>query len=178
MGEASTVSGELDGGRSWLSVREAAGYLGVSEPTIFRWMKDGLLSFYKIGNATRFSRDGLDSVIRKNTGTAEAEAVASRCAACGHAILVDGRMQGAGKLYFRPDRSRFWILEESLVPIRARVCPVCGHVQIHADADKLRRLLPGPDDNAKSAESAKGAESVESAESAERVERTESGENE
>jgi len=152
MGEVNATAGALEGGRRWLSVREAAEYLGVSEPTIFRWMKEGLLSFYKIGNATRFSREGLDTVIRKSTGTAEAEAVASRCAACGHAILVDGRIQGAGKLYFRADRSRFWVLEESLVPVRARVCPACGHVQIHADADKLRRLLPGADDNGENTE--------------------------
>ncbi len=39
--------------KKWFSVKEAAAYLGKSEPTIFRWMKDGTLSFYKVGRATR-----------------------------------------------------------------------------------------------------------------------------
>ena len=80
----------------WYSVREAAEYLGVSEPTIFRWMKDGQLSFFKIGGSTRFSKEVLDSVIEKSTGRKEAEASAGRCAACGHNILVEGVVRGAG----------------------------------------------------------------------------------
>ena len=83
-----------------------------------------------------------DAVVEKTTGSKEAEAAQGRCAACGHSILVEGRLQGMGKLYFKPDRTRFWTLEESLVSTRARVCPACGYVQLHADADKLRRLQP------------------------------------
>ena len=78
--------------KRWYSIRDAADYLGVSEPTIYRWMKDQTLSFYKIGGSTRFSREGLDAVIEKTTGRKEAEASAGRCASCGHGILIDGRM--------------------------------------------------------------------------------------
>ena len=62
--------------RRWYTVQEAAEYLGVSQPTIFRWMKDGQLSFYKIGGSTRFVREGLDAVIEKTTGSKEAEGAA------------------------------------------------------------------------------------------------------
>lgn len=126
----------------WYTVRDAAHYLGVSQPTIFRWMKEGLLSFYKVGGATRFSREGLDAVIEKTTGRAEAEAAAGRCAVCGHGVLVDGRMQGTGRLYFRPDKTRFWVFAESLVGIRAKVCAACGYIQMHADTSKLNKLMP------------------------------------
>ena len=125
------------------TIPEAAAYLGVSEPTIYRWMKDGILSFYKIGNATRFSRESLDAVIEKQTGRKEAEAAQGRCAACGHSVLVGGRMQGTGRLYFRPDRTRFWTFQESLVPVVARVCAACGYIQLNADTEKLSRLRPG-----------------------------------
>jgi len=37
--------------KQWYSVREAAEYLAVSQPTIFRWMKEGHLSFYKVGGS-------------------------------------------------------------------------------------------------------------------------------
>jgi excisionase family DNA binding protein len=129
-------------GRDWFTIDEAAAYLDVSRPTVFRWMKQGLLSFYKVGGSTRFTREGLDAVIEKSTGQKEAEAAAGRCAACGHSTLVEGRLQGAGRLYFHPDHTRFWVFAESLVPTKARVCPACGHVQLHADVVRLERLMP------------------------------------
>jgi excisionase family DNA binding protein len=126
----------------WFSVRDAADYLGVSQPTIFRWMKEGLLSFYKVGGATRFSREGLDAVIEKSTGRKEAEAASGKCAACGHGVLLAGRLQGTGLLHFKPDKTKFWTFEESLVPTRAHVCAACGYLQLHADTAKLGRPTP------------------------------------
>ncbi len=128
--------------KRWHSVAEAAEYLDVSQPTIFRWMREGLLSFYKVGGSTRFSKEGLDAVVEKTTGRKEAEAAAGRCAACGHNILVEGRVQGTGRLYFKPDRTRFWVFKESLVPLRARVCAACGFIQFNVDAEKLSKLRP------------------------------------
>jgi len=142
-GRASDGPETAAGAKSWYSIREAADYLGVSEPTIYRWMKEELLSFYKVGGSTRFEREGLDAVIEKTTGRKEAEAVQGRCAACGHGILVDGRLQGTGRLYFKPQKTKFWVWAESLVGLRARVCAACGFVQVHADTEKLRRLRPG-----------------------------------
>lgn len=126
--------------KDWFSIKEAADYLGISQPTIFRWMRQGTLSFYKIGGSTRFSKEGLDAVVEKTTGQKEAEIVASKCAACGHSILVDGQLQGTGRLYFRPDKAKFWVLSEGLVPTRSRVCAACGYIQIHADTSKLKQL--------------------------------------
>ena len=125
----------------WLTVEQAGDYLQVSRPTIFRWMKQGLLSFYKIGGATRFSKEGLDAVVEKTTGLKEAEAAFGRCAACGHNVLVEGSLQGTGKLYFRPSKSKFWVLSESLVPLRARVCAACGYIHVHADTTKMKKLV-------------------------------------
>ena len=136
-----TSEGVQEGRKApWYSIPEAATYLGVSKPTIFRWMKDGLLSFYKIGGSTRFSKEGLDAVIEKTTGRKEAEAAAGRCAACGHNMLIEGRLRGAGRLYFQPAKTKFWVFEESMVPTSARVCPACGYIQLHVDTAKLNRL--------------------------------------
>ena len=135
-------SASFDEDKKWFSVKEAAEYLGISQPTVFRWMKEGLLSFYKVGNSTRFSQESLDAVIEKTTGSKEAEAVKGQCAACGHSILLEGRLQGTSRLYFRPDRTRFWTFEESLVSVRARTCAACGFIQMYADTEKLNRLRP------------------------------------
>lgn len=134
---------KAQGERRWYTIPEAAEYLGVSEPTIFRWMRDGYLSFYKVGNATRFAQEGLDAVIEKATGRKEAEAAAGRCASCGHNVLLPGRLRGAGQLYFQPDKTKFWTFHESMVSTRARVCAACGYVHLHADIDTLSRLRPG-----------------------------------
>lgn len=129
--------------KRWYSVAEAAEHLDVSVPTIFRWMKSGLLSFHKVGGSTRFTREGLEAVVEKTTGQKEAEAAAGRCASCGHGELVEGLLQGTGKLYFRPEKTKFWVWTEGLVPTRARCCAACGHVQLHADTARLGRLKPG-----------------------------------
>lgn len=128
--------------KDWFTVEEAADYLGVSVPTVFRWMKGGTLSFFKMGGATRFSREGLDAVVEKTTGSKEAEAAAGKCASCGHGVLVAGRLQGTGRLYFKPEKTRFWVWDESLVETQAKVCAACGFIQIHADTRKLGRLRP------------------------------------
>lgn len=128
--------------KQWYSVPDAAAYLGVSQPTIFRWMKDGLLSFYKVGGGTRFSREGLDAVIEKTTGRKEAEAVAGKCAACGHTVLIEGRLQGTGRLYFRPAKTKFWTFVEPMVDVTAKTCAACGYIHLHADTAKLKKLRP------------------------------------
>ena len=126
--------------QNWYTVQEAADYLGVSQPTIFRWMKQGVLSFYKVGGSTRFAKEGLEAVIEKTTGQREAEAAAGRCAACGHSVLVEGKLQGTGNLFFRPAKTKFWVFAEALVPTQCRVCTACGYIQLHADTAKLKRL--------------------------------------
>ena len=68
---------------------------------------------------------------------------AGRCAACGHGILVDGRLQGTGRLYFKPDETKFWVFADSMVGVRARVCAACGFIQMHADTGKLGKLKAG-----------------------------------
>ena len=126
---------------SWLSIAEAAEYLGISEPTIYRWMRDGKLSFYKVGDSTRFRRENLDMVVEKHTGAHEADYYGSRCVACGHSRLVRGRVQSTGRVYFKPDHTRFLTLHQSLVGVEARVCPKCGFVQMFTNTEHLGRLL-------------------------------------
>ncbi len=124
------------------TIKEAAAYLKVSEPTLYRWMKEGSLSFFKVGGSTRFSRDGLDALFEKTTGTREVEAVRRRCAVCGHSVLVEGMVRSTGQMYFKPDKARFWTLKESLVQTRAKVCTACGYLQLFVDAERLDELLP------------------------------------
>ena len=40
--------------KKWYSIGEAAEYLDVGEPTLYRWMRDGKITFRKVGDSTRF----------------------------------------------------------------------------------------------------------------------------
>src|SRR5438874_7489874 len=48
----------------WYSIREAAEYLDVGEPTLYRWMREGKITFRKVGDSTRFWQEDLDSVMQ------------------------------------------------------------------------------------------------------------------
>jgi len=125
----------------WFTAREAADYLGLSEPTIFRWMREGRLSYFKLGGATRFRQENLDLVARKVTGKEEGSQSAARCAVCGHAFLLPGRVRSTGRVHFEPARTKFFVLADSTVALDARACPGCGHVEMFADTAKLARLM-------------------------------------
>jgi Zn ribbon nucleic-acid-binding protein len=93
-----------------------------------------------VGRATRFTRESLDAVVRKQTSQVEAEAAVLRCAACGHSDLIEGQVQSTGLVYFKPLVTRFWTLQDSMVKLRASACAACGHIQLHADTEKLAQL--------------------------------------
>jgi excisionase family DNA binding protein len=132
-----------------MTPEEAAEFLGVGRATIFRWMRDGKLSHVKVGRATRFRQRDLEAVQRQVTATDQAVQLGTRCAVCGHGFLLAGTARSTGKLYFQPDRAKFWVLTDSMAELKAYACPVCGHVQMHADTAKLAKLMK-PEDEAAS----------------------------
>jgi excisionase family DNA binding protein len=141
--ERSQVVGRDD---EWLTVKEAARYLKVSEATIFRWMKSGRLSYCKFGNSTRFRRSFLDRTAERVNDPDDTGDLVPRCSVCGHTELVPGKLVSAGSVSFQLDDTRFWTLSPSGVPVRVLACTACGHVELFADAiriDNLKRRSPG-----------------------------------
>ena len=120
-------------------------------------MRDGTLSFFKLGGATRFRRENLDLVARKVTGKEEGAQRAARCAVCGHGFLLPGNVRSTGKIYFMPEKTKFFVLSESVVDVTAQACPACGHVEMFADTSKLAKLMKEKD-----AEASKQADDEES----------------
>jgi len=126
--------------RRWMTIKEAAEYLDVSEQTVYRWMREGVITYYKIGESTKFRPEDLDAVVRKHTSYIEAERVLTRCPRCGHSDLTEGRIQSTGRIYFRPKKVRFFTVHEPMVELEARVCPRCGYVLLFADTEKMKVL--------------------------------------
>jgi excisionase family DNA binding protein len=126
----------------WYTTKEASEYLKVSQMTIFRWMKAGKLTHFKIGGSLRFTKENLDQIAMKNTGSVEAEKRTESCSVCGNSELIEGKLQGTGRLYFKPAKTKFFVFAESLVGLNTKMCSACGYIQMFGDTDKMDRLKP------------------------------------
>jgi excisionase family DNA binding protein len=124
----------------WYSIKEAAEYLDVGEPTLYRWMKDGKLTYRKVGDSTRFLREDLDAVVEVHPSAADVDKVTLICPLCHHDQLVEGRVRGAGLVYFMPKKTKFWTLRDSTIQTRCRMCTQCGGVFWYGDLSKLRKI--------------------------------------
>lgn len=124
----------------WFTIRDAADYLQVGEPTIYRWMRDGKITFRKIGDSTRFLQEDLDAVVvihhSGKNGAADL-----KCPSCGSDQLIEGKCQSTGNLYFVPEKAKFWTLKTSTVALKSRMCKNCGYIIMKGDTKHLSNLL-------------------------------------
>ena len=124
----------------WYSIREAAEYLDVGEPTLYRWMREGKITYRKVGDSTRFWQQDLDSVMEVYHSTKDLDQVREVCPFCRHDELITGKVRGAGLVYFVPKKTRFWTLKDSFVETTARMCARCGGISWFGDTVKLAAL--------------------------------------
>ena len=47
----------------WFTIKDAAAYLEIGEPTIYRWMRDCRMTYRKVGDSTRFLQEDLDALV-------------------------------------------------------------------------------------------------------------------
>ena len=124
----------------WYTIKEAAAYLDVGEPTMYRWMRDGRITFRKVGDSTRFLQGDLDAVVRVHPSTKNIEAVHDFCPVCHHGEMVQGHVQSTGLCYFRPIKTSFWSFLTGNIGTEARMCSRCGAVIWYGDTEKLASL--------------------------------------
>jgi excisionase family DNA binding protein len=124
----------------WYSIGEAAEYLDVGEPTLYRWMREGKITFRKVGDSTRFWQEDLDSVMQVFHSAKDVEKVREVCPICRHDELVEGKVRGTGLVYFVPKKTKFWTLKDSFVETTARMCTRCGAIAWFGDTGKLAKL--------------------------------------
>jgi excisionase family DNA binding protein len=124
----------------WYSIGEAAEYLDVGEPTLYRWMREGKITYRKVGDSTRFWQEDLDSVMEVFHSARDAEKVREVCPICHHDEMVEGKVHGTGLNYFVPNKTRFWTLKDSYVGTIVRMCTRCGAIAWFGDTAKLGAL--------------------------------------
>lgn len=125
---------------AWYSIKEAADYLGVTEPTIYRWMRDGSITYRKIGDSTRFLQEDLDSHVQVFRSARDADQVREFCPVCHHNDLISGRVQSTGLNYFYPEKTKFWTFKTSHIETQARMCTRCGAIVWFGDMSKLSQI--------------------------------------
>ena len=138
------MSDKTESRPQWFGIKEAADYLEVGEPTLYRWMRDGKITFRKIGDATRFLQADLDAMVEVHHSSREAQQVKEICPLCRHDTLIVGTVRGTGLVYFQPAKTKFWTLKDSMVSIQARMCTRCGFVASFGDVAKLAALQVKP----------------------------------
>jgi excisionase family DNA binding protein len=135
-------------GPAWFTIKQAAEYLEVGEQTLYRWMREGKITYRKIGDATRFLKEDLEEVVQIFRSAKEAEAAKELCPLCHHDFLSAGGIRSTGLIYFRPDDAKFWSLRDANIKTSAKMCPNCGAITLFGDVAKLAKLRgskPQPD---------------------------------
>jgi excisionase family DNA binding protein len=133
-------SSEVQEKRKWYSIREAAEYLDVGEPTLYRWMREGKITYRKVGDSTRFWQEDLDSVMEVFHSAKDVEKAREVCPVCRHDDLVEGKVRSTGLNYFAPGKTKFWTLKDSFVETTAKMCARCGAIVWFGDVPKLATL--------------------------------------
>jgi excisionase family DNA binding protein len=124
----------------WYGIKEAAEYLDVGEPTIYRWMREGKITYRKVGDSTRFWKEDLEAVMEVFHSTKAVDQVRALCPVCRHDELIDGRVQSSGVNYFRPKKTKFWTFRDGNVETQSKMCARCGAIVWFGDLQKLETL--------------------------------------
>jgi len=64
-----------------------------------------------------------------------------QCPICSSTHLEPGSIQSTGRIYFRPENTKFLTATTNDVPLVANICMACGHVMLVGDLRKAERLL-------------------------------------
>jgi excisionase family DNA binding protein len=146
--EEDTMSKSTDLGEKphWYTIKKAAEYLDVGEPTIYRWMRDGRITFRKVGDSTRFLKEDLEAMVQVHPSPQDVDRATSFCPLCHHNELINGRVQSTGLIYFKPEKTKFWTFKDANVQTNARMCTRCGHIVNFGDVSKLGAIQVDKDD--------------------------------
>src|SRR4051812_31009093 len=126
--------------KKWYTIKEAAEYLDVGEPTLYRWMRENKITYRKVGDSTRFWQEDLDAVMEVFHSARDLDKARELCPVCRHDELVLGSVRTTGLNYFTPGKTKFWTLKDSFVPTTAKMCARCGAIVWFGDLEKLSAL--------------------------------------
>ncbi len=122
----------------WYTIKEASKYLGIGEPTLYRWMRDKKITYRKIGDSTRFTKQDLDAFVRIVPSEKDVSQVQEICPICHSEGLTDGLFRSTGLNYFYPSNTKFWTIKDHTIKTHAKMCQLCGAITLFGDVEKLK----------------------------------------
>lgn len=125
----------------WYSIQEAAAYLEITEPTLYRWMREKKITYRKVGDSTRFWREDLDAVMQVFHSERSVEDIKSTCPLCHSNEVTEGIFSSTGLNYFKPKKTKFWTLKSGNISTSALMCRRCGAITLLGDKAKLNLLM-------------------------------------
>jgi excisionase family DNA binding protein len=125
----------------WYSIQEAAAYLEITEPTLYRWMREKKITFRKVGDSTRFWREDLDAVMQVFHSERSVEDNKTICPVCHGSEVTEGIFSSTGLNYFQPKKTKFLTLKSGNISTSAMMCRRCGAITLFGDTAKLNALL-------------------------------------
>jgi excisionase family DNA binding protein len=126
--------------KKWFSIQEAAEYLDIGEPTLYRWMREGKITFRKVGDSTRFWQEDLDSVMQVYHSDKDVSKAQEVCPVCRHDELVEGDLRSTGVVQFHAKATKFWTMKMSSMPVAAKMCARCGMISLFASVEWVKNL--------------------------------------
>jgi excisionase family DNA binding protein len=136
-----TVESEGASRPRWFSIKEAAEYLDIGEPTLYRWMREEQITFRKVGDSTRFLKEDLDAAVQVHRSKRELEKAKGICPVCKAEELVEGFVQSTGRIYFKLKNTKFWTFKENSVPTSAKLCRQCGAITCFGEVETVEKLI-------------------------------------
>jgi hypothetical protein len=107
---------------------------------LYRWMREGKVTFRKVGDSTRFWQEDLDSVMQVFHSDKDISKTREVCPVCRHDELVEGDFRSTGVVHFHPKKTKFWTLTGSAIPAIGKMCVRCGAIAWFGDSAQLAEL--------------------------------------
>ena len=64
-----------------------------------------------------------------------------KCIRCGSTSFSTGWVQSTGKMYFRPDKAKFFSPRTSDLGVSGRMCMECGFLELVGDLEKAKSVV-------------------------------------
>ena len=65
----------------------------------------------------------------------------AKCIRCGSTTFSTGWVQSTGKMYFRPDKAKFFSPRTADLPVSGRMCMKCGFLELVGDLEKAQSVV-------------------------------------
>src|SRR4051794_5262184 len=95
----------------WYSIQEAAAFLEITEPTLYRWMREKKITYRKVGDSTGFWREDLDAVMQVFNSERSVKEARKVCPICRSDEVDECIYSSPGLTFLQPMKTQLGALK-------------------------------------------------------------------